>query len=532
MAQIQTYPRKTTYDADDLILICDKTPDANGIITNDTKTTTISTIADNLNVVETLNSLKGDVSITGGTNITVTPSGQNIEISTSSSNVDGSGTTGTIPKWSDSNTLTDSPFTIDTSINSLDIPTFIRHIGDTDSQFGFQADNHFRVQTGGQTTIQSISRTDGNNFTGQVAGLYYDSSQRLFTRSEGVEVEGSIFMPGYIKHLGDNDSLFGFSAPNNFIIDTDSGTKIAAGPSGVTLYSDTSETATTTSVQRFATTTTGVIVYGQTVAAGAASERGGIVRYYNNANNRFVGISGPVTEGTNYQIRLPDSVGTAGQVLKLNNPIVSGQTQDLVWGDAGSGSGDTYTLGVGTKSGSTIPLNLDATSGSDSTVDLTEGTGVSLTKGAGDEIIINTTNTLAAGNGVKIGSGTIQTDNLANGGIVYKGVDNELAIDLSATGISGTLAPIDGGTGLTNTNPATYSALMGDGSTTYKESKNIDTALKLPVGATNRRPAANEVNLGLIRYNSATAEVEVCKQTTSSSGVYKWYTIDVTIIPS
>ena len=81
MAQIQTYPRKTTYDANDLILICDKTPDANGVVTNDTKTTTISTIADNLNVVETLNTLKGDVSITAGTNITVTPSGQNIEIS-------------------------------------------------------------------------------------------------------------------------------------------------------------------------------------------------------------------------------------------------------------------------------------------------------------------------------------------------------------------------------------------------------------------------------------------------------------------
>ena len=59
MAQIQTYPRKTTYDANDLILICDKTPDANGVVTNDTKTTNISTIADNLNVVETFTSSFG-----------------------------------------------------------------------------------------------------------------------------------------------------------------------------------------------------------------------------------------------------------------------------------------------------------------------------------------------------------------------------------------------------------------------------------------------------------------------------------------
>ena len=216
----------------------------------------------------------------------------------------------------------------------FDIPNYIRHVGDTDSQFGFLQDNHFRVQTGGQTTIQSISRTDELGNTGQVAGLYFNGSQRFFTRGGGVEVEGSIFMPGYIKHLGENDSFFGFSAGDNFILNTDSGKKIEAGPGIVTLYSDTSETATTTSVARFATSTTGVIVYGQTVVAGAASERGGIVRYYNNANDRFVGISGPVTQGINYQVRLPDSVGTAGQVLKLNNPLISGQTQDLVWGDA------------------------------------------------------------------------------------------------------------------------------------------------------------------------------------------------------
>ena len=257
--------------------------------------------------------------------------------------VDGTGTANTMPKWSDSNTLTDSPFTIDTSTSSLEMPTYIRHIGDTDSRFGFQGDNHFRVQTGGQTTIQSISRTDENNFTGQVAGLYFNSSQRLFTRGEGVEVEGSLFMPGYIKHVFDNDSYFGFSAGNNFILHTDSGRKIAAGPDTVTLYSDTSETETTTSVARFATATTGAIVYGQTVAAGAASERGGTIRYYNNANDRYVGISGPVTQGTSYQVRLPDSVGTAGQVLKLNTPIIGGSTQDLVWGDFGTGTVDKIT---------------------------------------------------------------------------------------------------------------------------------------------------------------------------------------------
>ena len=52
----------------------------------------------------------------------------------------------------------------------------------------------------------------------------------------------------------------------------------------------------------------------------------------------------------------------------------------------------------------------------------------------------------------------------------------------------------------------------------------------LPVGATVRRPTANSTNVGLMRYNSQTANFELCKQTTSSSGEYSWYTIDVTII--
>jgi len=309
MAQIQTYPRKNTYDANDLILICDKTPDANGVVTNDTKTTTISTIADNLNVVETLNSLKGNLTISGSTGISVGASGSAISltntgvtslvagsnidisgttgaitISTSASNVDGSGTAGTIPKWSDSNTLTDSIIKDQGGVDVL-IPRYIKHDGDTDNLFGFNDTGKFLVSV--------------------------DS-----TAQDQLSV-----------------------AANAIIMKTDSGTKVAAGPAGVTLYSDTSETATTTSVKRLETTTTGVIVYGQTVAAGAASERGGIVRYYNNANDRFVGISGPVTQGTNYQVRLPDSVGTAGQVLKLNNPLISGQTQDLVWGDASGGGG-------------------------------------------------------------------------------------------------------------------------------------------------------------------------------------------------
>lgn len=108
MAQIQTYPRKTTYDANDLILICDKTPDENSVITNETKTITLSTISDNLDVVDSLNSLKGDVSITAGSNISISTVGNGLEISSLSGGVGGSGTVNYIPKFSASSTLANS----------------------------------------------------------------------------------------------------------------------------------------------------------------------------------------------------------------------------------------------------------------------------------------------------------------------------------------------------------------------------------------------------------------------------------------
>ena len=111
MAQIQTYPRKSSYDGNDLFLVADKTPNAQGNITNDTKSVSLSTVvaAANqnplslsttgtsgaatlnnglLNIpnystasgVSTFNTLSGAVTISGGTNITLTNVSQNVEI--------------------------------------------------------------------------------------------------------------------------------------------------------------------------------------------------------------------------------------------------------------------------------------------------------------------------------------------------------------------------------------------------------------------------------------------------------------------
>ena len=294
MAIIYTYPVKGTPLAADLVLISDSAD------SNKSKNATIASLVTSnaIDVVDTLNSLKGDINITGGTNITVTPSGQNIEISTSASNVDGSGTAGTIPKWSDSNTLTDSIIKDQGGVDVL-IPRFIKHDGDTDNLFGFNDVGKFLV---------SVDSTARDQFS---------------------------------------------VAANAIIMKTDSGTKLAAGPTSVTLYND-ENGSTTTSKISLTTYDSGIIVRGGTENSFA---RGGAVRFYTSTNNGYVGISGPTTTGTNYEIVLPNAVGTASQVLKLPSTIGTSPYQ-LVWGDAGGGITSTVEGGTGSAISSAALYNV------------------------------------------------------------------------------------------------------------------------------------------------------------------------------
>ena len=289
MAIIYTYPVKGTPLAADLLLISDT---ADG---NKSKNATIASLVTSnaIDVVDTVTASgagitaspnKGDVviantgvtSLVAGSNIDISGSTGAVTISTSASNVDGSGTANTIPKWSDSNTLTDSPFTIDTSTDSLDIPAYIRHIGDIDSLFGFSTNDDFIINV--------------NSGTDQIR-----------------------------------------VRQNSIIISTDSGTKLAAGPTGVTLYSD-ENGSTTVSKESLLTYDSGIIVKGGTENSFA---RGGAVRFYNSTDSGFVGIKGPTTmsPNSNYEIILPDAVGVADQVLKLPSTIGSTPYQ-LAWGDA------------------------------------------------------------------------------------------------------------------------------------------------------------------------------------------------------
>ena len=286
----------------------------------------------------------------------------------------------------------------------------------------------------------------------------------------------------------------------------------------------------------------------------------------------------------NYTVKLPNLVGTANQVLKLPSTIGSSPYQ-LTWGDASGGgvpggstgsvqfknsssgfAGDsaltfsaankTLTIGDTTQdTAGIIEIQSDenggvlkigggsqayytSIKGSDSD---TANYNIILPPagpGGNNKILESTSagilswidtpsgTSYSAGDGLDLTGTTFSTDLKANGGLVIQ--STELAVDLSASAITGTLSESDGGTGA-SLSATVNNTLIGNGDY-FAESGDVETGILLPVGATNRRPTANSTNVGLMRYNSQTANFEVCKQTTSSSGQYSWYTINVTII--
>ena len=112
---------------------------------------------------------------------------------------------------------------------------------------------------------------------------------------------------------------------------------------------------------------------------------GGTVTTFSTVSTAYPGITTTVTNPTT----------TPELTLGLGTNAAAGKYLDGGTGDwVTLPAGDTYTLQAGAKAGSSVPLQLDAAAGSDSTVNLTEGTGITLTQTSSSEITID-----AAGGG-------------------------------------------------------------------------------------------------------------------------------------
>jgi hypothetical protein len=132
-------------------------------------------------------------------------------------------------------------------------------------------------------------------------------------------------------------------------------------------------------------------------------------------------------------------------------------------------------------------------------VTISGGTNITLSNVSQNvEIICN----IAAGDGLNLTGATLSTDLKANGGLVIS--SGAVTLDLSASTIAGTLAVVDGGTGITS--PNTYDALVGRNNV-WVGSSTFDGAIQLPVGTTAQRPSSPVA--GMIRYNSEESLVEI-----------------------
>ena len=114
---------------------------------------------------------------------------------------------------------------------------------------------------------------------------------------------------------------------------------------------------------------------------GNGTNRTGKINLYNAAGTYSYNIQVPTTFGANSDIPfvLPGTQGAANTFLQNNG------SGTLTWA---TGSGDTYTLQAEAKSGTSVPLKLDAATGTDSTVNLTEGSNITLTRNSANQITI------------------------------------------------------------------------------------------------------------------------------------------------
>ena len=125
----------------------------------------------------------------------------------------------------------------------------------------------------------------------------------------------------------------------------------------------------------------------------------------------FVGYKGTdniqvaksLLSGTTYTIDVPagtSNINLAGSDATNDTiSLIAGTDISLVHTSTSSitinstATGDTYTLQAGAKAGSSVPLQLDAATGSDSAVNLTEGSGITLTQTSATEITVAATAT-------------------------------------------------------------------------------------------------------------------------------------------
>jgi len=530
MAIIFTYPTKVTPALADTVVITDSESEDPE---DRTKQISIASIKDTINVVDSLNALTGAVTITGGTNVTLTTSGNNIAINSSGGGggTVGPGTVNKLSMFTTTTTIGDSIVTQDSGpgitiagnmavasggyISTPNILDDAGEFGSASQVLSKSSDNSSILwstptSTVGITGSVQYRKSDGS-FQGTTDLLFSDDGNGRSTLKVGnnaigqvgeLQVEGGDDGPGIIKLNGENKTYYTNISGN------DNGTENYtiklpnSGPTGNNKILESTSTGVLSWINTPASSPVGISGSVQ-FRSSTGTFNGNSELTYNGSGGLTVGEGG----GNGGVITLIAEDGTDSGLLKIGH---LDNTEYLSLGLGDDAMAASYSIDFPTSAPGGNNKILESTSaGVLSWINTPSGTSYS------------------AGDGLDLTGTTFSTDLKANGGLVIQ--STELALDLGASAITGILS----GNSLSlisTTNPGTnHSVLMGNGDD-FVETGDSETAIQLPVGTTERRPAASATNVGLMRYNSQTANFEVCKQTTSSSGQYSWYTINVTII--
>jgi hypothetical protein len=341
MAIIYTYPTKTTLALADKVLISDSAD------SNKTKNATITSIKDAIDVVD---------SITATLPLEATPSTGAVTISSRA--YGGGATTGFVPSGGTAGNYLNGAGTWST----IDLTTDV---------------NGILPSANGGLGVGTFQ--DGDL-------LYYSGTSFAKLATNGVTDNYVLTAVSNVPTWALNPGGSGPGTGTQYNLPIWSTTS-TLGDSLITQNAGATVLNVGTNIASFSTVAGVGSVFTTRVSVNGYSTFGGKLKLSSPDGATSVEIEGPANGGAAYTVKMPSSLGTANQVLKLPSTIPGSGASQLVWGDATGG--DTYTLQAEAKSGISVPLKLDAGSGTDSTVNLTEGTNITLTRNSSNQITID-----------------------------------------------------------------------------------------------------------------------------------------------